>query len=299
MMEEKMEDLHTFIPRHDYLVCVDSDGTVFDTMDLKHGQCFCPLYIEHFGLQSLADQAKEAWERINLHSASRGIQRFLGLLQTMDALADRLEEMQTGFYVPHLQGLRDYICAGYPLHHAGMELYLQKHPEAEDVRKALAWSRAVDERVAGEVHGVLPFPGAGDVLEKMQAKADVVVVSVTQRQALVREWGENGLLHTASLICGRESGSKKEIISILMGRYAKDHVLMIGDAPGDRDAALINGALFYPICAGEEKRSWADFGPCFDAFVHGTYRSEMQDERIAYFDALLPPVSLCQEKRKP
>ena len=33
-----------------YLVCIDSDGCVFDTMEIKHKECFCPPYIKHFGL---------------------------------------------------------------------------------------------------------------------------------------------------------------------------------------------------------------------------------------------------------
>lgn len=287
MMQEKADQ---FIPKHDHLVCVDSDGSVFDTMSRKHNLCFCPLYIEHFGLQSAAEAAAWAWDTVNLRSSSRGIQRFRALLETLDLLRTSGKAARSGAVVPTLNGLRTYVENGYPLNHAGMEKYLQQHPDEEDVTKTLAWSRAVDERVAQKVHGAGPFSGAAEAVERMSAQADVVVVSVTQREALVREWSEHGMLQTASLVCGRESGSKKEIIAALHKQYAADHVLMIGDAPGDRDAAFDNGALFYPICAGQETRSWQNMGACFDAFIQGGYRN-MQSELLLQFDALLPPVS--------
>ena len=34
------ELLAEFKPGHDRLVCIDSDGCVFDTMELKHKECF-------------------------------------------------------------------------------------------------------------------------------------------------------------------------------------------------------------------------------------------------------------------
>ena len=49
-------------PRHPFLIGIDSDGCVFDTMDLKHRECFCPKYILHFGLQAMSNAAREVWE---------------------------------------------------------------------------------------------------------------------------------------------------------------------------------------------------------------------------------------------
>lgn len=296
-MEEKT-DLCSFVPRYEHLVCVDSDGSVFDTMDLKHMQCFCPLYIEYFGLQSVAEYAKAAWERVNLRSASRGIHRFKALLQVMDVLACQKEVLAQGLHVPRLEGLRAYVSAGFSLHHAGMESYLKTHPQDQDIRKVLAWSRAVDEATAQKSREALPFLGAKSALERMASVADVVVVSVAPRQVLAQEWQENELLHTARLICGRESGNKQEIIAALKDHYAKDHVLMIGDAPGDRDAAFANDALFYPICVGEEERSWREFETYLDAFVRGNYRSEKQNKLLERFDALLPPITQSSESRE-
>lgn len=35
-------DLNTYVKKHDYLICVDSDGCAMDTMDVKHYRCFSP-----------------------------------------------------------------------------------------------------------------------------------------------------------------------------------------------------------------------------------------------------------------
>ena len=61
------------------------------------------------------------------------------------------------------------------------------------------------------------------------------------------------------------------------GRYAPDHVLVIGDAPGDRKAAEANGVLFYPINPGEEERSWERFyQEAMGRFFAGSYAGAMK-----------------------
>ena len=65
-----------FTPKHDYLVGIDSDGCAFDTMELKHKECFIPNTINYWGLQGVSSYAREAAEFVNLYSKSRGINRF-------------------------------------------------------------------------------------------------------------------------------------------------------------------------------------------------------------------------------
>lgn len=48
-----------------FLVCIDSDGCVFDTMEIKHKECFCPSYIHYFGLQPVSKYARDAWDFAN------------------------------------------------------------------------------------------------------------------------------------------------------------------------------------------------------------------------------------------
>ena len=67
------EIVEGFQPRHDRLVCIDSDGCVFDTMEIKHKECFCPAMIKHWGLQPISKYARMAWEFENLYSKDRGL----------------------------------------------------------------------------------------------------------------------------------------------------------------------------------------------------------------------------------
>ena len=46
----------------DFFVGIDSDGCVFDTMELKHKECFIPAFIQHYGLQGVSKYAREAAE---------------------------------------------------------------------------------------------------------------------------------------------------------------------------------------------------------------------------------------------
>lgn len=271
-----------------FLVCIDSDGCAFDTMEIKHKECFCPAYINYFGLQPVSKYARDAWDFANLYSAYRGIHRLKALLKALEVLGERKEVKERQFTPPALTELRAYIDAGYPLNNAGLEQYLKTHPLAEDIRTALNWSINVNERVAELVHGVPPFPYVRRSLEHLKEHADIVIVSATQQLALEREWSENDLMQFITAVKGQESGSKKEIIAALKSQYEPGHILMIGDAPGDKDAAKANGALFYPICPDKEAQSWENFGECMDAFLKGTYAGEMEDRNIAYFESLLP-----------
>ena len=271
-----------------FLVCIDSDGCAFDTMELKHKECFCPPYINHFGLQAVSKYARDAWDFANLYSCYRGIHRLLSLLKSLEVLAERREVKERNFAVPEMKELRAYVAAGKPLSNAGLEAYLAEHPNSKEIKTTLEWSINVNERVAEMVRCVPPFPHVRESLEKIFPHADIVIVSATQQLALEREWGEHGLLPLIHAVKGQESGSKKEIIASLKDNYAPGHVLMIGDAPGDRDAARANGALFYPIRPDQEAESWAEFDTCMQAFLSGTYAGEMEAENIARFEALLP-----------
>lgn len=270
-----------------FLVCIDSDGCVFDTMEIKHKECFCPAYIEHFGLQAVSKYARDAWDFANLYSCYRGIHRILALLKALDVLAERREVKERDFTPPALTELRAYVKE-HALSNAGLKAYLDEHPDAQDIRTTLEWSIDVNERVGRMVHGVPPFPHVRECLEKLSQHADIVIVSATQQLALEREWGEHNLLALVSAVKGQESGTKKEIIAAYKDQYEPGHVLMIGDAPGDHAAAVANGALFYPIRPDQEAESWGEFSECMVAFLNGAYAGDMEQSRIARFEAMLP-----------
>ena len=54
--------LRDFRPSKDFFIGIDSDGCVFDSMEIKHKECFAPMFIKHFGLQAVSKYAREVWE---------------------------------------------------------------------------------------------------------------------------------------------------------------------------------------------------------------------------------------------
>jgi phosphoglycolate phosphatase-like HAD superfamily hydrolase len=124
----------------------------------------------------------------------------------------------------------------------------------------------------------------------MQGMADVMVVSATPGEALVREWEEHDLTGYVALIAGQEMGSKQEHLALAAaGRYEPEKVLMVGDAPGDQAAAAANGVLFYPVDPGSEDDSWQRFfEEALPRFFAGTYAGEYMDAQVARFEKLLP-----------
>ena len=116
------------------------------------------------------------------------------------------------------------------------------------------------------------------------------MVSSIPVEALRREWQEHDIAKYAAVIAGQEMGNKARHLEYAAGeRYRQDHVLMIGDAPGDMEAARANDALFYPINPGDEVKSWKRFAyEAFDRFIDGRYAGEYEEKVIAEFDARLP-----------
>ena len=41
--------LYDFEPQHEFFVGIDSDGCVFNSMEVKHNDCFSVNLVKHFG----------------------------------------------------------------------------------------------------------------------------------------------------------------------------------------------------------------------------------------------------------
>lgn len=289
-MERMMDRLTAMKREHDFLVCVDSDGTVFDNMELKHKECFCPAFVNVWDLQAMSKYARQVWEYVNLYSKSRGANRFVALIAALDLLRARDEIRRRGFQVPDPQSLRQYISQGGATNNAGISAFCASHPADRDMERALRWSQEINENVARIVRGTMPFPAVRDTLQAFCAFADVVVVSDTPNTALTQEWKEPGIDQYATVICGQEFGGKKRCIetALHVGGYDKANVLMIGDAPRDQQAAQSTGVLFYPIVPQREDQAWDRLLREGMAFFHGgTYAGAYQEMLEADFDQAL------------
>lgn len=262
-----MTTLQEFTKRKDYLICVDSDGCAMDTMDVKHKRCFGPCMVEEWGLQPWAEPILARWDAVNLYTMTRGINRFKGLaivLREVDARYTRIDG---------LDEFTDWAERAAELSNSALAEAV-KTARGPALAKALAWSKAVNAAIdALPESEKKPFAGVAEGLAAAHAVADVAVVSSANREAVEEEWARCGLLDSVDVLCCQDSGSKAACIAQLKAKgYAPGHILMIGDAPGDRDAAHKNGVLFYPILVRREADSWGEFvKAALPSFLNGSY----------------------------
>lgn len=276
-----------FTPQHEFLVGIDSDGCAFDTMELKHKECFIPNTINYFNLQGVSKYAREAAEFVNLYSKSRGINRFPALVEALEWLGKRPEVRARGVKIEIPQSLLRWMKRETKLGNPTLEKEVAAGGDPS-LKQTLAWSKAVNKSVEEIVRGVPPFPFVRESLAKLRGKADILVVSATPHEALVREWEEHDLSQFVAAICGQEIGTKKESLATA-AKYAADRTLMIGDAPGDHQAAIANKALFFPINPGAEEASWKRFyEEGIEKFFDGTFAGKYQEELLAEFERYLP-----------
>jgi len=288
-MSHPREKIKSFKPSYPFFVGIDSDGCIFDTMEIKHKECFIPNIIKHWNLQPVSKYARQAAEFVNLYSKDRGINRWPALIKVFDLLRERPEVQARKVDIEQAQPIRDFIASGLPLGNKSLVELIKKNGNPI-LKKALEWSEAVNTTVADVVENVPPFPFVRESLAKLQGRADMIVVSQTPTEALQREWTEHSIDKYVSLICGQELGTKTEHIQMATtGRYDTEKMLMIGDAPGDLKAARANQARFYPINPGHEEDSWKRFyQEAIDKFLTGEYSQEYEHELIDEFQAYLP-----------
>lgn len=274
-------------PKHGYLVGIDSDGCAFDTMELKHKECFIPNIINHWNLQGVSKYAREAAEFVNLYSTSRGCNRFPALIETLEWLQKRPEVKRRGVKVEVPPALLQWVKRETKLANPALEQEVERTHDPV-LTKTLVWSKAVNKSIEEMVRGVPPFPFVRESLQKASARADVLVVSATPQEALKREWEEHDIARYVVAIWGQEQGTKKEHLT-MAHKYPAGHVLMIGDALGDYKAAEANATLFFPINPGAEEASWERFfEEGIERFFAGTFAGKYQEQLLAEFHRYLP-----------
>ena len=287
-MSDPAQVLRDFQPKHDFFIGIDSDGCVFDSMEIKHKECFAPMFVKHHNLQAVSKYAREVWDFVNLYSKTRGANRFPALTRALNLLRDRPEVQARNVNVPSYPALDEWMERETKLGNATLAT------EVEGGNEGLAhikvWSDGVNEQVADIVHGVPPFPLLRQTLEKALGQADMMVISQTPCDALEREWAEHDISKFVEIIAGQEMGTKTEHLKFAaVDNYAAEKILMIGDAPGDHKAAKANGVLFFPILPGREEDSWERLhGEALDRFFAGTYAGEYEEKLFAEFDGCLP-----------
>lgn len=265
--------------KHDFLVCIDSDGCAMDTMDCKHERCFGPCLLPIWGLEAWKNEILERWNEINLYTMTRGINRFKGLALMLTEIDHKWKE------IPGIELFAAWTETASEL--SGKSVKEQWEKTGNFIfKQALDWSEAVNtgiEQLPAENKKV--FSGVKEALEQVHAFADIAIVSSANHQAVVDEWEKHGLLAMVDEVMSQNMGSKAECIRLLLEHgYEKNHVLMLGDAPGDYQAAQKNEVLFYPILVKKEAESWNRFtSQIAQAFHKEAYQGDLQEQMILRF----------------
>ena len=294
-MTDPAKPLKDFQSKKDFFVGIDSDGCAFDTMGIKQRECFCPWMIAYFGLQPVAQAARECKVFADLFSKTRGANRHKTAKRIIaELLPSHPMTKARGFQVPQFPHYFAWVDDPKSLlSNDGLKQVIAETTEPDAKRElelALAWSERVNWAIGEMVKAMPPFPYVRETLEKISPLADIIVVSATPCEALQREWEEHNIAKYAEVIAGQEMGKKAEHLNFATkGKYEKNHILMVGDAPGDMKAAKANDALFYPINPGNEVESWKRFhDEAFDKFINGQYAGSYEEKLIAEFDECLP-----------
>ena len=281
-----MSIFDSFEKKHEYLVCVDSDGCVMDTMNCKHFHCFGPCMVTEWGLEEWKDEILARWNVINLFSMTRGINRFKGLAMALGEIDKQYKP------IPGVAALQHWADTAPALSNDGVA---KAAAEAEDEEakaifaKALSWSKAVNAAIV-ELDEALkvPYAGAKEGLAAAHQFADVAMVSSANRDAVEEEWGKFGLLEHTDIVLAQDVGSKAACIKeMLKFGYDVNKVVMVGDAPGDCDAAEKNGVHYYPILVNHEKESWDEaVKTAFPKLQSGAYAPYGAQKKQQFYENL-------------
>lgn len=277
-----MSIFDSYQKKHDFLVCVDSDGCVMDTMNCKHFHCFGPCMVDEWDLGQWRDEILKRWNEINLFSMTRGINRFKGLTMALSEINETYRP------IPGVEALKHWAETAPALSNDGAAKAAQEatDPEAKEILlKALSWSKAVNASIVRLPEELkVPFDGAKEGLEAAHAFADVAMVSSANRDAVEEEWGKFGLLPHTDIVLAQDVGSKAACIAAMLKfGYDPQKVLMVGDAPGDCDSAEKNGVYYYPILVNHEKQSWDEaIGVAFEKLRSGEYAEYGAQKKQAF-----------------
>ena len=272
-----------FVKKKEFLLAVDSDGCVMDTMTSKHTLCFGPALVDVWGLDAWRGEILGQWNEVNLYSKTRGINRFRGLLLALVEI--------NKLYTPigGIEYLRQWCDTTHALSDESLLSELEKCEDEkgrECLGKALGWSREVNERIdALPREQREPFVASRVALLRAHEVCDIAVVSSANRGAIADEWGSFGLMECVDEVMAQDVGSKAHCIGELLKRgYDREKMLMVGDAIGDMEAAESVGVYYFPIVPRRENESWKELcDVALQRLFAGTYGGGYQRSKIEEF----------------
>src|SRR5450759_5432447 len=189
---DHISTLRNLKPGHEFFIGIDSDGCVFDTMEVKQKEFFIPNALKYFDLFAVSKVLRETWEFVNLYSIHRGGNRFTSIIKVFELLSERKESREDGYRLPDLSSLQRWVKIETKLGNENLRKYFESNYNP-DLEKVVRWTEAVNKDITKWLHNIPPFPHAKSAIEKMFSFADIIIVSQTPLEALDREWKENDL----------------------------------------------------------------------------------------------------------
>jgi len=274
------EEIKAFIPTKDFFIGIDSDGTVFDAMNIKHKNSMYPAIIEIWDMKEHKKKFEEIWYKYNLYSGYRGTNRFSSLLISFA----EIKKIDADLPVVDISPLREFVNNNEVLSSEALQAWIQKNP-SPFLNDVLRWSNRSDELFDKQTEGLLPFANAENAIKTMAEKADIMVVSSAIGKGLDKDWAFSGLAKYAALVAGQEAGSKKvQLKTATEKKYSSFKILIIGDATGDLEAARFVDASFFPIMPGSEEESWLLLiEEALPRFFDGKYYGEYENLLVRKF----------------
>ncbi|WP_297132847.1 HAD family hydrolase [Terrisporobacter sp.] len=265
--------------KQDFLVCVDSDGCAMDTMEIKHRECFAPEMIKTWNLQENEEYILNLWYDLNLYTQTRGINRFKGLAETFKIISEK------GIEIEDLDSLLNWVDTTNELSNRSLKNEIEK-TNSKALKMTLEWSLNVNEAIENLPKGDEPFENVKEGLETLSKIVDISVVSSANGEALNDEWSRNELVPYLRALLGQEAGTKQHCIAELKKKgYDTDKILMVGDAPGDLQAAKNNDVRFYPILVNKEGFSWERLvNEAVPKLMNGEFDEVYQNQLIEEFN---------------
>ena len=183
--------IEEFTPKHKFLICIDSDGCAVDSMTIKHKKAFGRALIETWHLEDYKDKVMAEWERINLYSMTRGINRFLGLNMALNYINQNIKP------IDGLADLTKFIETAKSYSNNALEEYIKSNP-SKLLEECLSWSNLTNKYIKELPESSINlFKNVKDQIKRMTDNSDIAVVSSANYDAVYNEWKRLGLMEEA------------------------------------------------------------------------------------------------------
>lgn len=262
------------------IIFIDSDGTVMDSMLIKHKQALAPALIEAFKLEDIKEVIVKRWYDENLYQITRGLNRF-------DALLSVLKYLETiGRGVPYLTDYEAWLQNTTSKSLQSLEEYI-KNNHVKPMPEVINWGKLVTIKMEDTKEIIKPFKEVGKALAKMAQRFKIIIVSTANKKSLENEWSKYGFLQYVTEICSQEVGTKDECIKNCLVKYEPSEAIMIGDSVVDYNAAFSNHICFYPMLPNKEDERWTLWIEKYDdIFANGNYKTVNAEQVELFFNSL-------------